>query len=635
MKLGLLVQITSEGHGTDVFSFNKDEAWAKYASDVRTFIKSFPSRRELEERGKNTNLSFDESEKSVIFLRFLGHLGYFICLVKARPEGSGRPNDNTAAWIYVPSDVMLSGQEAVSIINEVEVRISGRYRIDKDSLQELFTKDHATSNIIPAVTNITSNEEGFGARYYGKGTEYELYELLGNGLAQHVYNKYRAIFLLNNDDGLCFDGEVIKDSLKPSSVIYPPETKDGFIPFLDGTQFITPVEKILGDTLKFKWCKDGYQEIVKECVVRSNVSNNAPIEFNFSDSEKKWGVRREHFHVYCEQKEIVKCSITVEGQPLKDIVWVSESKRKTGIKVDVSCEGYKDFHDTVELSGKIIIPMSRITYKYRFAIPIHIDNKNIGEQIVTVESQYKIKKSPIEGYDISKDYFLEGERNVNILKYDNVFNSIKHFAYGFITCVAIIFIFGIYSTWDDWDFRWGIPPFRAVDKSTKIIENDPVEENKVNNDSINAITYLDNNDVWRKDSLENNPFTNELFDDLNYYKIDKLNEKYRLAKSEKFNSILKAIDECKNKDIELSDGQYTTDSIIDLNEYIKKFRCKEEDTKNETQSANKIKKQNNSSATNQTNQDKKPKNASPNGNKKQDSKVGEQKPSVEGRQVPK
>ena len=82
MKLGLVIKITNGGE-SEGFSINKNDSWAHYATDARSAIKELSN--------------FDASEKTVYLLKFLGTLGYLLCVIKARPEGSGRPNDNTAA----------------------------------------------------------------------------------------------------------------------------------------------------------------------------------------------------------------------------------------------------------------------------------------------------------------------------------------------------------------------------------------------------------------------------------------------------------------------------------------------------------------------------------------------------------
>ena len=88
MKLGLIIKLTSNGE-QEFFAVNKQEDWAKFATDSRSIIKDLNG--------------FDGSGKSAIIVKILGNLGYLLGVVKARPEGSGRLNYNTTAWIHVPN----------------------------------------------------------------------------------------------------------------------------------------------------------------------------------------------------------------------------------------------------------------------------------------------------------------------------------------------------------------------------------------------------------------------------------------------------------------------------------------------------------------------------------------------------
>ena len=90
-------------------------------------------------------MSFDETTKW-FFLRFLGPEGILICIVKARPQGSGRPNDNTAAWIHIPAKMDISGEEIVSIIEKVKDAISAHKEID--SLKSVFGVEYPNKDVL-------------------------------------------------------------------------------------------------------------------------------------------------------------------------------------------------------------------------------------------------------------------------------------------------------------------------------------------------------------------------------------------------------------------------------------------------------------------------------------------------------
>ena len=157
MKLGLNIEITSQGAGSAAKTFNSTPALEKYASASRSIIKdAFPAREDLRQKGVDTNLSLDESERSVIFLRFLGPHGYLICILQARPENSGRPYDGAAAWIHVPASVVLSGIETEKLIDDVEAALSNERGIDYSRLDTIFSKEYSEKNQLPAIASIAS-----------------------------------------------------------------------------------------------------------------------------------------------------------------------------------------------------------------------------------------------------------------------------------------------------------------------------------------------------------------------------------------------------------------------------------------------------------------------------------------------
>ena len=142
--------------------------------------------------------NFDATNETVILIRFLGKDGCLLALIKARPQGSGKRGDNTSAWIHIPAKVNLSGKGMCDIIDRVKNGIFANNEISTLELNALFSKDFETKNNVlqTAVERISSMKNGpIGFRFYGKGTEYELDEILGEEIAQLEYNKFKGIFV--------------------------------------------------------------------------------------------------------------------------------------------------------------------------------------------------------------------------------------------------------------------------------------------------------------------------------------------------------------------------------------------------------------------------------------------------------
>jgi hypothetical protein len=589
MKLGLLIQNTSVGMGLPI-TFNGDNQWEGKTGDVRDYIKFFSSRSELNNNGRHNSLSFDESNGYVIFLKFIGELGHFICVVKLRPQDSGRPNDNTAAWIFVPGKLKLLGDEAVKLIDVVKEALSGRNEIDTDTLRHEFAHEYPdpdpVCNFIPATNSIKSSGSSPAAIYYGTGTTYTLPELLGDYLAQSIYGNYSAVFLINNDKESKFEfsGDTIPLSLKKTCIIKAPKECRGFKPYLDNgvTPFTSPVERIEGTLLNIVWKKSGYKDIQKKYTVSFVDNNIAPSEFDFRDNEIEIGVYRSWFKVYDKDSgdPIEECRIVIKdktlGAPSEDVVYVKETVFNSGVNITISADGYKqDVKKDVQLkkverANKF--PLEHETYHYEFSLPLYI-----GElKEFSIDSKTKIQESPIRGYNLSR-HIYEGKGRFNELDYanDNIKTTIKHFAYGFLTCLLIFVLYGVVATWDDWEMKLAWPPFGLVESEPIATDTVPVVDYS---DSIHALNYLDNNITWNKDSLESHPYLQGLWDDMNNFNLEALqgNWESKLSGSMNFNKVSIAAKKCFDKKWDPTatkpNGKYNlrdNDKNINVEKYIK------------------------------------------------------------------
>ena len=249
MKLGLVIKITNGGE-SEGFSINKNDSWAHYATDARSAIKELSN--------------FDASEKTVYLLKFLGTLGYLLCVIKARPEGSGRPNDNTAAWVHVPSNVRISSEETINILKNVEQAISEKKKTNEAQLIDLFNREYETDDVlISAVGTIASKQDSsYGIRYYNG--DFLLNELLGPYVAQQEYGKYKGIILIDQKQGILHNSntELI---FEPKKILRfnPVETIDGFTAYFKSqTQFV-PFSKSIevpnGTSLSLFWRRKNYK----------------------------------------------------------------------------------------------------------------------------------------------------------------------------------------------------------------------------------------------------------------------------------------------------------------------------------------------------------------------------------------
>lgn len=569
MKLGLKIEITSQGAGSAAKTYNSTPALEKYASASRSFIKEvFPVREDLKSKGLDPSESLDESSRSVVFFRFLGPDGLLICVFQARPENSGRPYDGAAAWIHIPASVMLSGSETEKLIDEVEAALSEERGVNYQSLDILFAKEFKQRNFLPAISCIGSNGATSGIRYFGPGTDFQLNELLGNGIAQPVYGNYKAVFFLRKNDAIAVTAPEITTPLTPTCIMSAPTPTAGYNAFFEsGMPFNVDLEYPINAPIKVVWKKLGYQDIVKTANAKAGDSNEIANLFIMSKAEVKVAIKKQIFNVIGSD-QLGKYQITIDGNLLDNVLYIQEDKLAKGVNVEVAAEGFKTYsknHMLAVDTQRVDIFLKKQSYIYKFAIPMYIEGERIDNGLVSIELNQRIDECPIEGYSLVHEHIREGEGNVNRLEINNFKETLKHFFYGFFTCMGIIAAVLLYNVVEDIDnvkFQFGWPPIQFVmHSSTQSSSGQGQQQNPVDKDhdaeqtdSLNndtqemAIAYLNSIDVWNSDSIAKYSYLDGLFEALNDYKYDELINTWasQLKDVPNFNKVVQAATLAKN-----------------------------------------------------------------------------------------
>lgn len=564
MKLGLILKITNGGEA-ETFSINKQEAWARFASDARSAIKELQG--------------FDESDKTVFLLKFLGRDGYLLSVVKARPEGSGRPNDNTAAWIFVPSSVEITALEMELVLTQVSDAISENKGINKDKLNEIFNKEYSSKNVlIPAIGTIVSNAEGsFALRYYN--SDYTLEEILGEHLAQTEYAKYKGVFLVDKKSGIThLSDHVLNFEPRPFIRISPLKSVDGFVagfPTASGfVKFDREIEIPTGKKISIEWRKENYAPVVKNFT--AGLDNTQKLEIN--DSDKKIRIQRSWFDVRdFRGVSVPKAQISINHQLMTgNFMDIPESLLALGISLDVNANGYEDFHEMLKELSARKIELQRRVYNSEYNVPIYDGEKYVCDAKLTFSAKQKISKSPLKGYEV------EGRNN--LVYCVGFMSKLKPFAYGFISCLMLILLYVGVQAMEEYEFQFGWPPFKHVEVHQNTTDDDEMNGDEIDvnaNDSLmnKAVKYLDTHKSWNKDSLEGNEITRSLFDELNEFKVDDIKGRFedKLRSSKNLQKVVQALLDNRDKGIDPHEGKSPnggnynkpTDNIINIDNYIK------------------------------------------------------------------
>ncbi len=570
MKIGFILKITDNGE-REAFSFNKekDSVWSRYATDVRPYIKEL----------KN----FDGTRKVVILLRFFGINGYMIAIIKARPEGSGRADDNTAAWIHIPSKIDISTYKLHEIIKTVESAITCKGGIDKEKLKNLFSEEYREKDVLfAAPDSVVSNEHGSLAyRGYGIGTGYTLEELLTDSeIVQTEYSNYKGVFLLDSTSEIYTDCIKLKETKSNYIRLEPPVTKFGYRPFIMASKtkkilFSKPIEIPCSGVLHIIWCKEGYKDIPQEI----SVSSNKKIEFVPKPEEIRRCIRREWFRVYDEENHISlisKAEIKVDGQSFdnKGILYAVENSDNSH-EVEVYCDGYETYNERISIKENIPIYLKAKENIQEFVLPRQEGNGLDEDATIIIKTKKNSKSMPLKGYSKDGEHLRYNTKNIRKLK-------LKYFLIGFISLSVILGLYQGYIAIDDYfdnhKFQLGWPPIiEKNNETTDIQQKGKTDELTEKTDEKKAaIAYLDRNNKWHKDSLERYEITRGLFDAMNTFELQSLTgQKYSdLGQCRQFKDIIDAAKNCSEKGVVLHEYYNTSssDKIIVISNYVNRLQ---------------------------------------------------------------
>lgn len=572
MKLGLVIKTTNDGM-SEAMSINKDESWARYIVDVRL--------------GTNKLTNYDGTDKSVLLVKFLGKIGYLLVVIKSRPKGSGRPGDNTAAWIYIPAKCDISDTKIISILNDVKKAIYAEFGFDTNILNRVFNEDFEPKDVLQsAISTIVSNSNSeYAVRYYNG--DFRLEELLGKALAQQEYSNYKGIFFIDAKYGISSNCKVLNFEPKKILSIPPFKNRDGFTACLlsqrNYVPFSKPIEVSVGTPIKIWWTKQGYYTIEKSWEAQDNDSYLYAL--SISPNEYYILVPRSAFKVVSAENgsPISDFEIRINDKPMEgNEMKVSEAVYKNGVKLSVRAKGYSEYQeDKVQLNMNSTkkITLQRKVYHYEFEIPTYIgEHKLENNAVVIIETHHKLEKSPIKGY--YSPYNIQEGKN-NQLYYDNgPLYKLKYIAIGIVACLLMILLWAGWQALDNYEFNLGWPPFKEIKQQPQTQwdnpEEDGLEEDFVENvDSLNAVAYLENNSTWHKDSLDKYEATRGLFEELNEFKNDNISRRAeKLGNVQKLEDIINAFNNSPydhHIGKEANNGNYNspTDNGISVDNYIK------------------------------------------------------------------
>lgn len=570
-KIGFRIYRFKEGPSIGL-TVNEGD-WTKKVVDIRDILKLYNS---------------EDESKFAMFLSF-SETGAYITIARSI---SGRGGDNTAAWIYIPNNIEVTGSDIIPIIEVVKEELSAS-KSNVERLTQIFAQNYRT---VEAADYMPSSlDKVFAKRDVGF---YPLKDILGEKRYQPIYSNYHVI-LINDNDGMEIVDKNLTDltneMLVETFVFCPPLKQD--IPNGVTVHFNThgyplfnkPVRVNKSSRISLVFKRTGFEDIPYIDSVEENDQLCGVPRFDWRKS-----VSRDQFKIVAAHDSNVNltdnATITVNNEELKwhQPILISEHDARQA-KVRVSVNGYEpeeEYLDLLNVAKSITVKLHRAERAQSWKIEL----ANGHTAVMDLRSKYLSGdkyESPIKGYS----------REDGILRNTN-FGVLKQRTIGFLIAVATFVVICIcvaaYEWFDNHNFTWQLGwPLVKVEKigshnyssvsdvEEPTIQSDINEGSSGQNISENeksldkAIAYLNNTTgIWRLDSLRNYGLE-QLFEELNTYEVDSILRRTELQQSSRFKEIIDVIKLNRNKILANKDksykGPYCKDGEITVDNYIKKL----------------------------------------------------------------
>ena len=543
-KIDIAIKVTSDGAGEPIAITGGE--WTQNVIDIRQVLNSLQG--------------LDVEGRVVRILSFTDE-GAIVTLARLVP---GRGGDNVAAWIFIPSHVGITGSEVVDILEKTE-RVIVASEFDLQPLRELCNKDYP-------------NRRSFSKAPTGNRLAYRQYDsaslprLLGPDRYQPYYDAYRYILLLDDEGQIEVRKTVDADDLtrylvSTLSMVTPPDAEalrrhfrhEVKVILPDGTPFDHPIAAKMGESIKVFFVREGYKPL--ECKVKKT-DNDAFSPMSLSPIRSvNWVkiVDASMFNFVDEQgyelPADVHPTLKINGKKLGAYgMEIAEYElRQVNVEASAINQGYEGFAQFVDLSqpAPYVIRLSRRMRESKNKVVMR--NGEIANMTLVSKYVPDHHNGPLRGYVF--------DRRTGNLVYDKS-RVWAHRVQGLLAGLLLMGLcWGIYAIVNGPKEKK--PVVTVVDepkpkpepdendtpidssqlvgpKVPDIEEGKPTSDDFVDYASLSAaIAYLDGNQNWNRDEMENYAYLMGLFDDMNTFNFDKIlgNWNEELKDSKKFKDV--------------------------------------------------------------------------------------------------
>lgn len=554
-KLGFVLQVTSSGAGNRIEC--NSGTWIKNVVDCRLDLDLFTGLRGL----SNTVTSMQFSE--------------FGCYIMSRRCIDGRSGDCICGWLFIPAGLDIADDEVMytfRIVNKI-VGMSNFTDVE-GKIKSFFDKPYDEKSV--KFQYSPSSGDKYGLRYYNG--EEGLKDIIGKNRYQAYYSQYKAVFLLDsnsvvqvNPESVRFFYDLSKFKIDEYGVLMPPTTdalslmgRGTSVILPNGQVFDNPLPMKLGDTVNLIARRKDFDDVNLPVTVK-HAEQSFPL---FSKIEWKKIIGRSFFKVSGQDGEpIYSFKITVNGRDITNCDTELTEKECSNAEVCVKANGYDDYKETVNLLNRVSqVPITLHKAVREVEYEVQLSNGKYAD--MTLSSKYldDDSKSPLEGYSLND---RKGKLSVDPR------HKRKYWAYGVLTAVVVYVIVLACMSIGNWlkthEFQAGWPPVKEIQKDSVDADSE-IGETSVTPKDAAAISYLNREKQWRKDSLSHYELTKDLYDLLNNYEFQELMYK-QIDECKQYEEIKDVATLAANSGVHIS-GKYSEDGTITIYSWIKNVEQK-------------------------------------------------------------
>lgn len=531
-----------------------------------------------------SKIQYQTTEKNIFYFVSTIDTGTFVTIIRTIPGG---PDDHLAAWIYIPNELVVTGEELENVVRVASRKVSGDSvkQDDVTCLRELFATEYPLDSEAPVIT--ASNRHGGVAwRRYDGETDIHLVDLLGAGLFQQSYLDYAGVLFVDDDLGVTVDGDDLTDQLiAEQAVILPaPNTPENFAAWVFGHALERPTRASLNAEVDVVWRRQGFEDVVSRQVI--NADEFVPEAPETSGARKEISASSFYITAQTGNGQLSDCQILVNGYDVTAQPRMFTESELVSASVVINCEGCAPYaaHINLAASTRALVRLQERTKVYNFEIPVK--SAVIGSPVrFKIFTKKGLTSSPIEGYE-ALDQIQEGDARINHLGYIRSMTVLKQkLIFGGVgLLVGILLTFGITkcgssqpapvvtpvdstqtvqkltSTASKAPTPSATPAASATSapktKTTTTTKTEAAKPAPAQNVAVNnvaaseaAIAYLDGHEKWNRDEMKKFPELAGLFDDMNNFRYDKLLGPWaeKLKSSKRYARVVTAVRQGRHK----------------------------------------------------------------------------------------